>query len=44
MLQVKESHLSEYGKEPEIVVSAPGRFHLIGEIHGFSGIKLFLWL
>lgn len=31
MLQVKESHLSEYGKEPEIVVSAPGRFHLIGE-------------
>lgn len=31
MLQVKESHLAEYGKYPEVVVSAPGRFHLIGE-------------
>lgn len=28
---VNDSHQSEYGEKPELVVKAPGRFHLIGE-------------
>ncbi len=28
---VKDIHKSEYGQLPEVVVSTPGRFHLIGE-------------
>jgi len=28
---VKQSHLEEYGKAPEIIASAPGRVNLIGE-------------
>ncbi|HEY9593806.1 MAG TPA: galactokinase, partial [Spirochaetia bacterium] len=28
---VKQSHLEEYGKPPEIIASAPGRVNLIGE-------------
>ncbi len=31
MDQVREAHKSEYGKDPEVVSSTPGRFHLIGE-------------
>ena len=31
MLPVKEIHLLEFGEMPEIVASAPGRIHLIGE-------------
>ena len=28
---VKDIHKSEYGENPDVVVSTPGRFHLIGE-------------
>ena len=28
---VKQSHVEEYGKAPEIIASAPGRVNLIGE-------------
>ncbi len=31
MERVEEAHLSEYGENPDVVVSAPGRIHLIGE-------------
>lgn len=31
MNDIKKAHFSEYGLEPEVVVTAPGRFHLIGE-------------
>lgn len=31
MLSVAETHIKEYGEEPEIVVTAPGRIHFIGE-------------
>lgn len=31
MNKVKEVHIEEFGSEPEIILSAPGRFHLIGE-------------
>lgn len=31
MKVVNDSHQSEFGVKPEIVVKAPGRFHLIGE-------------
>ena len=27
---VKQSHVEEYGKAPEIIASAPGRVNLIG--------------
>ena len=26
-----QAHLSEYGSHPDVVVSAPGRIHLLGE-------------
>ncbi len=31
MNRVVDAHKSEYGMKPDVVVSAPGRFHLIGE-------------
>lgn len=31
MLSVAEAHVKEYGVEPEIIVTAPGRIHFIGE-------------
>ncbi|MDY4466605.1 MAG: galactokinase family protein [Candidatus Treponema excrementipullorum] len=31
MKEVIEAHVQEYGKTPDVLVSAPGRFHLIGE-------------
>lgn len=31
MQQVITSHIKEYGSQPEVVISAPGRFHLLGE-------------
>ena len=31
MERVSEAHLAEYNESPDVVVSAPGRFHLIGE-------------
>ena len=31
MLQINEIHAAEYEEHPQVVVSAPGRFHLIGE-------------
>lgn len=31
MNEVKEIHKAEYGTDPEIIVTSPGRFHLIGE-------------
>ena len=31
MEQVVEAHFQEYSEKPDIVVMAPGRFHLIGE-------------
>ena len=31
MLQINEIHAAEYEERPQVVVSAPGRFHLIGE-------------
>ncbi len=31
MEKVEQAHSSEYGAKPDVIVSAPGRFHLIGE-------------
>lgn len=31
MQQVITSHIKEYGSQPEVVLSSPGRFHLLGE-------------
>ena len=31
MEQVVEAHISEYETRPDIIVSAPGRFHLTGD-------------
>ncbi len=31
MESIKEAHKEEYGEEPGVVASAPGRFHLLGE-------------
>lgn len=31
MLQVKRAHIDEYEQSPQVVVTAPGRFHLAGE-------------
>ena len=39
MKEVIEAHLKEYGKKPELLVSAPGRFHLIGEHSWFCKDK-----
>lgn len=34
MQQIEDAHYNEYGTKPEIIVSTPGRIHLIGE-HGW---------
>ncbi len=39
MKEVIETHLREYGKKPDILVSTPGRFHLIGEHSWFCKDK-----
>ena len=39
MKEVIEAHLKEYGKKPDLLVSAPGRFHLIGEHSWFCKDK-----
>ena len=39
MKEVIEAHLQEYGRKPDILVSAPGRFHLIGEHSWFCKDK-----
>lgn len=39
MKEVIEAHLQEYEKKPDILVSAPGRFHLIGEHSWFCKDK-----
>ncbi len=39
MKEVLEAHLREYGKKPDVLVSAPGRFHLIGEHSWFCKDK-----
>lgn len=39
MKEVIEAHLQEYGKKPDVLVSAPGRFHLIGEHSWFCKDK-----
>ena len=39
MKEVIETHLREYGKKPDIWVSTPGRFHLIGEHSWFCKDK-----
>ena len=39
MKEVIEAHLQEYGKKPDLLVSAPGRFHLIGEHSWFCKDK-----
>lgn len=39
MKEVIEAHLHEYGKKPDVLVSAPGRFHLIGEHSWFCKDK-----
>lgn len=39
MKQVKEAHVSEYECVPDIVVTSPGRFHLIGEHSWFCKDK-----
>ncbi|MCQ2589344.1 MAG: galactokinase [Treponema sp.] len=31
MKAINDAHMAEYEKKPEVVVKAPGRFHLIGE-------------
>ena len=31
MEQVVQAHIQEYSEKPDVVVMAPGRFHLIGE-------------
>ena len=44
MKEVLEAHLREYGKKPDVLVSAPGRFHLIGEHSWFCKDKHCRWL
>lgn len=39
MKEVIETHLREYDKKPDILVSTPGRFHLIGEHSWFCKDK-----
>lgn len=39
MKEVIEAHLREYDKKPDILVSTPGRFHLIGEHSWFCKDK-----
>ena len=39
MKEVIETHLREYGKKPDILVSTPGRFNLIGEHSWFCKDK-----
>jgi len=43
MEAVIQAHKKEYGVKPDVIASAPCRFHLMGDHTWFFRDKTFLW-